>query len=787
MIGSRGDFMLSSKTRWIQKKTNEQLANQLSTELSISNIVANLLVSRDITTAKEAEQFLNIEQTGFHDPFLLSGMDKTIERIQQAIEKQEKILVFGDYDADGVSSTTVMIRALRAKGAQVNFYIPNRFREGYGPNINAFQWANNEGYSLIITVDTGISALNEARFAKELGIDLIITDHHEPGPELPVAFSIIHPKLPGSEYPCKELAGVGVALKVAHALLGECPLDYVGLAAIGTIADLVPLHDENRLITVKGIKALKITNNPGIRALLSVCNIDQNDVNEETIGFSIGPRINAAGRLGDADPAVHLFLTDEKEEAEHIATEINELNKERQKVVNEITLEAVELVENEYPLEKNPVLVIGKQGWNAGVIGIVASRLVEKYYRPTIVLSLDDEGLVAKGSARSIEGFDLFENLSTCRDILPHFGGHTMAAGMTVDVNKIEELRERLIQLANEQLTDEDFIPVAHVDIVCRLEEITIDSIEELSKLAPYGIGNPKPKVTIPAASLSQLKKIGQDQSHLKLMLEQEGTSVDAIAFGFGHVFDQISTLARVSILGELSINEWNNFRKPQVMVNDISIDEWQLFDWRGLKSVTKQLESISLPKRKIIVFNEATIENLLLHGFQEQILFVKESIEELTSKQEYLILADIPPSLSLLEKLIHTTKPARIYTIFHQTESHFFNTIPTRDHFKWFYGFLGQNKQFNFKTQGDLLAKQRGWSKETIQFMLKVFFELEFVTMNNGMITLTDQPKKRDLTDSETYMLKQNQIEIENMMIYSSYAQLKEWFDHVYRGLVTV
>ncbi|WP_246940731.1 single-stranded-DNA-specific exonuclease RecJ [Bacillus pinisoli] len=780
--------MLASRTRWIQKETNEQLAMQLSTDLSISLMVAKLLVSRGITTAKEAGQFLNIEQSAFHDPFLLTGMDRTVERIYQAIEKNEKILVFGDYDADGVSSTTVMMRALQAKGAQVDFYIPNRFREGYGPNKEAFQWAFNEGYSLIITVDTGISALSEAAFAKELGMDLVITDHHEPGPILPDAFSIIHPKLPGSEYPCKELAGVGVALKVAHALLGECPTEYVGIASIGTIADLVPLHDENRLIAIKGIKALRETTNPGLRALLSVCNVDQKEITEETIGFSIGPRINAAGRLGDADPAVHLFLTDDVEEAEQIASEIDQLNKERKKIVNEMTQEAIELVESDFPLEQNPVLIIGKKGWNAGVIGIVASRLVEKYYRPTIVLSLDDEGVKAKGSARSIEGFDLFENLSTCRDILPHFGGHTMAAGMTVEVPHIEELRERLIKLANETLTAEDFVPVSHVDVECKLEDISIPTIEELSKLAPYGVGNPKPKVTIPMTSISQIKKIGQDQSHLKLLLEHEGISLDAIAFGFGHIYDEISSIAKVSILGELSINEWNNFRKPQVMIQDISIKEWQLFDWRGLKNFTKQLEGIPSNRRKIIVFQETTIENLYLHDFQEHILMVKDE-EDLSklNKEEYLIVADLPSSLSLLEKLVQTTNPARIYTVFHQSESHFFNTIPTRDHFKWFYGFLGKNKEFNFQTQGERLAKHRGWSKDSIQFMLNVFFELEFVTINNGVISLTDQPKKRDLTDSHTYTQKQNQIEIENMMIYSSYSQLKGWFDHVYRGLVTV
>ncbi len=780
--------MLSAKTRWVHKVINEEIANQLASELSIPNMVANLLVTRGITTAKEAKKFINIENEMFHDPFLLDGMEKTINRIKKAIQQEEKILVFGDYDADGVSSTTVMIRALKQMGVHADFYIPNRFSEGYGPNVDAFKWAKDEGYHLIITVDTGISALNEASFAKELGIDLIITDHHEPGPELPDAYTIIHPKLPGGTYPFHHLAGAGVALKVAHALLGECPAEFIAMASIGTIADLVPLHDENRLIATLGIKALKASENPGLLALLKVCSIDQIELTEESIGYSIGPRINAAGRLGDADPAVHLFLTEDSGEAEVIAEEINLLNKERQRIVNEITQEAIELVETHYPLEENQVLVIGKSGWNAGVIGIIASRLVDKYYRPTIVLSIDEENGVAKGSARSIEGFDLFENLSTCRDILPHFGGHTMAAGMTVQLEHLDQLRSRLIQLAKEKLTEDDYIPVTFVDIECKIEDITIASIEQLTRLAPYGMGNSKPKVVISSTSLSQMKKIGQDQSHLKLMLEDSGITMDAIAFGFGHVFDEISPLSKISILGELSVNEWNNHRKPQVMVGDICINEWQLFDWRGNKGMIKQVESIPVKSRKIIVFNEDSLEQIKFTCEQETIYMIREQsdIRQIPFNNENLVLLDLPPSLSLLHDLVDYAKPDRIYTIFHQNETHFLNTIPTREHFKWFYGFLVKNKEFHYQSQAEKLAKHRGWSKETIQFMFKVFFELEFVTINNGVITLTNQPIKRDLTDSESYVKKQDQIEIEKVLVYSSYLQLKDWFDHIYKGLVT-
>ncbi|MBM6619709.1 single-stranded-DNA-specific exonuclease RecJ [Bacillus suaedaesalsae] len=779
--------MFSSKTRWMQKEVNEQVTEQLMNGLSVPKLIANLLITRGINTVEDAQTFLNIESQPFHSPFLLDGMEETVARIKLAINNNEKILVFGDYDADGVSSTTVMIGALRMLGATADFYIPNRFSEGYGPNSGAFQWAYDEGYRLIITVDTGISALNEANFAKQLGIDLIITDHHEPGPTLPAAFSIIHPKKLGGEYPFHELAGVGVALKVAQALLEEVPQDFLAFAAIGTIADLVPLHDENRLIARKGIKALQQTKNPGILALLKACNVNQSEVSEETIGFSIGPRINAVGRLGDADPAVDLFLTKDPDEAASIADEMNAINKERQMIVNEITQEAIDMIEAEFPLTDHSVLIIAKEDWNAGVVGIVASRLVEKYYRPTIVLSIDREKNIAKGSARSIEGFDLFENLSTCRDILPHFGGHTMAAGMTLSLEHVDELRKRLNLLANEKLTDEDFIPVTHVDIECRIEDVTIDTIKQLNLLSPYGVGNPKPKVAIHDNAISQMKKIGSDQSHLKILLEDAGTTLDGIAFGFGHVTDHISPLAKISVLGELSINEWNNHLKPQIMVNDIWVREWQLFDLRGNKSNSKQVALLK-DNDKIVTFHPESIQSLQLQSYTDKIfVYDEQSLEDLESTIESIFFADLPSTTQSIRTIIEKVKPKRVYCLFHPKETHFFATIPTREHFKWFYAFLTKNKELNLSIHGEKLAKSRGWSKETIDFMSKVFFELEFVTIKNGIITLSNQPTKRDLTESKTYSQKQDQIEIENELLYSSYSQLKNWFDHVYTGLVTV
>ncbi len=775
-------FLLQSKSRWIIQDCDRTLSQTLSKELNISPLVADLLVNRGIVTAETAINFLNKDAANFHDPFLLDSMDIAIARIEKAIENNEKILVYGDYDADGVSSTTVMVRALEQKGARVDFYIPNRFTEGYGPNEAAFRWAGNEGYSVIITVDTGISALHEAKIAKELGIDLIITDHHEVSPELPEAFAIIHPRKPGGHYPFGELAGVGVAFKVAHALLGELPKHLLEFAVIGTISDLVPLKDENRLIASLGLKAMQNTTNPGLRALLQIAGMEDKEITEETIGFAIGPRINAVGRLGSADPAVELLMTDSEEEAEMIAAEIDEINRDRQRLVNQITEEAIAEVENHFPTAENYVLVIAKEGWNPGVIGIVASRLVEKFYRPTIVLSIDMEKGVAKGSARSIEGFDLFENLSTCRDILPHFGGHAMAAGMTLKLEDVETLRNRLNHLASEILIEEDFSPLMNVDIRCSMDDVSVATIEEMLQLAPFGVGNPKPLVCIEEVSLQQIRKIGSQMNHLKVIFEKEGQVLDAVGFGYGYLADEISPLSTVKVVGELSINEWNGFRKPQLMLKDAAVEEWQLFDFRGKKEIKKQLQNTKLTQETMIAFREETIARLQLEDLKNQIVVVRDlnSIDRVNKSSKSLVILDLPHDSILLKRLLQLTMPERIYAVLDHEEEHFFSTLPTRDHFKWYYAFLLKQQPFNVNKYADALSKKKGWSKETIHFMTQVFFDLEFAKIENGLITLVENPAKRDFESSKTYNQKQELLKMQAELVYSSYQSLKEWFDRV-------
>lgn len=773
--------MLEPRTRWEIQKPSEEKAKWLSQELDIPLLIANLLAVRGIETIEEAQAFLKIDIDQFHDPFLMDGMKESVERIHKAVESQEKILIFGDYDADGVSSTTVMYYALKELGAEFDYYIPNRFTEGYGPNEPALRKAKEEGYSLVVTVDTGISAVHEAAVAKKIGLDFIITDHHEAPPVLPDAYSIINPKKPGCTYPFSGLAGVGVAFKVAHALHGKPPMHLLDYACIGTIADLVPLIDENRVIAKMGIEALSKTDKIGLQELLKAAGLYDKELSAEDVGFAIGPRVNAAGRLGSAMPVVELFTSSDREESAMLAQELDSVNKERQGIVNEITKEAIAMVEEQFPPEHNEVLVLAKEGWNPGVIGIVASRLVEKFYRPTIVLCLDPEKETAKGSARSIKGFDMFENLSESRDILPHFGGHPMAAGMTLSMHDVDELRNRLIKQAKTCLTPEDFLPVTSIDLTAALDEISLETVEMLSTLAPFGVGNPSPRILIEEVPIREMKKIGSQSNHLKLQVGNGEMSVlDCIGFQKGSLLDEMTPYSLLSLVGQIQLNEWNGYRKPQLLLEDLSVSHFQLFDYRGLKDAGKRLIGLPDSKTCYIAFDKSTLQELGMESLASQTIGEDELFLQPKDafQDKYIVFLDVPTSLSRFSEWLETIgEQARIYAVFHQSTEHFFTTLPNRDHFKWFYAFLAKRKTFNVRKDGAELAKWKGWSKETIDFMSKVFFELEFVTIDDGVITINSKPSKRELDSSETYQKKFEQADIENQLVYSSYHSLKSWF----------
>lgn len=762
--------MLRSKAKWnIHKNTSETLG------LSLSPLTERLLSQRGVTSDEEAKRFLSPDLNNLHDPFLLKGMKEATFRVKQAIENQEQILIFGDYDADGVSSTAVMVEALTQLGANVTYYIPNRFTEGYGPNETAFREAYESGITLIITVDTGIAANNEAKLAKELGIDLIITDHHEAQDVLPDTFATIHPKL-SPDYPFNDLAGVGVAFKFAHALLGDLPTSLLDFVVIGTIADLVPLVDENRILAYHGLKALTHTKRDGLKALKEVCGIE-GTVTEEDIGFSIGPRINAVGRLQAAYPAVELMLTDLPEEALELATMIQRLNEERQKIVSDIAKEAEKMIEQNN-FDQESVLILAKEGWNPGVLGIVASRLVNKYDKPAIVLSIDEDKGEAKGSARSIDAFDLFLNCMEVRDLFINFGGHSQAAGMTLTLQNISILRKALNKRANEQLTQDDFRQVLTIDSILDIKSLSIEVIEEINKLAPFGMSNPKPLFQLENHVPSDIRQIGSKLNHLKLLFKEESKELDAIGFGLGEHYSSLSPHAKMSVVGELSINEWNGRRKMQIMMKDIKVDEWQLFDYRGSNHLEKLLSGSSHKKSLAVFFDHQPAHD---HWISNQFDVLNMNNQtDLIERDSYenLYLFEMPNNLEQLKVLVQKVKPKCIFACYRTDDAQFLKTLPNREHFKWFYGMLLKRKQFDIYKDGYKLTKHKGWTKDTIEFITQVFFELEFVKINNGLVTPNPNPNKKDLTESKFYQTKQAKINVEEILYFSTYKELKLWFD---------
>ncbi|NOU96061.1 single-stranded-DNA-specific exonuclease RecJ [Paenibacillus sp. LMG 31456] len=799
--------MLHARARWNTNKADADQVEQFAKELEIEPLLAQLLIVRGITEKEQAAAFLYGGTDRIHDPFLLDDMEKAVIRIRQALKDGEKIRVYGDYDADGVSSTALMVHLLKQLEATFDYYIPHRVLEGYGLNKAALDVAHKQGIQLIITVDTGISAVDEIAYAAELGIDVIVTDHHEPPILLPNAYAVINPKKPSCNYPFKQLAGVGVALKLAQALLGYWPEQLLEYAAIGTVADLMPLLDENRIIVKLGVQRMQSTSNSGIRALLDVAGIKPKDVNATHIGFALAPRINASGRLKKADDAVRLLITDDELEAENLAFDLDQLNKERQRLVDEMTKQAMTMMEEKKAAGlENKVIVLAQEDWNVGVIGIVASKMVDKFYRPTIILGIDKESGMAKGSARSIAGFDLYQALNHCEDLMKHFGGHTAAAGMTLGREHLPELETRLNALADEWLTPDDLLPLLQADLTCSLEEIGLKTIQQLEQLGPFGMGNPTPKFVLSNIRCQELRTIGKEHQHIKVTLQQSkaesAVTLDAVGFNKGTMLPWISSTASLDVIGELSINEWNGVRKPQMMIQDLRIPHIQLFDWRGASKLEHKLGELAnrlsaaaqvranKHSPAILTFQKEAAELLKKFGETLPIWGMDTSVKggcvalnTLARQQSFesihdLILYDLPEDLPQLAGAVSMAQSVqRVYAIF-EGGGRNTGTLPSRDMFKTVYGAVQQQNAQRLPSTAFLqaLSKRSGLSPALIQFMLDVFMELGLIRHNDEGYTPAVNTGKKELTLSLLYQQRQNGIEAEQTLLYSSAQQLLQW-----------
>ena len=572
--------MIRSKYTW---KMNEKEPDDgffaLTKKENISPIAAKILYNRGINSAEKLENFLKADLSHLHDPYDLHDMDKTVKRIRQAIENYEQILIYGDYDADGMTSASIVKEALEMLGAEVQVYLPNRFTDGYGPNQSVYKYfIEQQDISLIITVDNGVAGHKAIAYAQEMGVDVIVTDHHSMPAQLPSAFAIVHPEHPQADYPFKHLAGCGVAFKLACALLESIPTEMLDLVAIGTIADMVSLTDENRIMVKVGLEILKNTERVGLQELMRISDVDVDSINEETVGFKLAPQLNALGRLDDPNPAIELLTGFDEEEAQAVATMINTKNEERKTIVQTIFDEAIGMVDR-----SKPVQVLAKEGWHPGVLGIVAGRILEQIGQPVIVLNIED-GL-AKGSARSVEALDIFKALDGHRDLFEAFGGHSGAAGMTLSVDKLDQLSQVLCQFVEDNQLDLSQKNSLVLDGQLDLSEFNLDLIKSLDKLAPFGMDNKKPVFLLKDVAVKQARTMGQNGAHLKLKLSQDSDNLDLVAFNQGQLAQDFQQAQDLELAVTLSVNKWNGQTTLQLMLEDARVEGVQLLDIRAKNS----------------------------------------------------------------------------------------------------------------------------------------------------------------------------------------------------------
>lgn len=531
---------------WKIKDVSDELSVQrLADSLNISPILARLLILRDIKTFNQAKQFFRPSIESINDPFLMDEMESATTRVITALTENQKICIYGDYDVDGTCATALLFMFLKELDANVEFYIPRRLEEGYGLSTAAIDIVKEKGTQLMIAVDCGITAISETDYANQLGIDVIICDHHQPKEEIPKAFAVLDPLKPGCNYPFKYLSGAGVAFKLAQGLcerIGKrgLPLKYLDLVALAGAADIVPLVDENRILVNEGLNQVNLNPRPGIEALIEMSRLQPGHLSSGQIVFTVAPRINAVGRLGDAERAVNLLIATNKKEAIKLAEVLETENYERRKIDVDTFEAAKEIVETEIDLDEDLAIVLHNGDWHPGVIGIVASRLVEKYYRPSVLLTTVDG--IAKGSARSINGFNIYEALQKCDDLLLHFGGHQAAAGLALEIDKVEEFRIRLNEVLKSSITSEDLSQEISIDSIIRFSEITPKFLRILDQFAPFGPGNLRPVFISESVHISNAPRI-VGNNHLVASFKQDGTDkvFDSIGFNMGDHYELIN------------------------------------------------------------------------------------------------------------------------------------------------------------------------------------------------------------------------------------------------------
>ncbi|AXQ78400.1 single-stranded-DNA-specific exonuclease RecJ [Streptococcus chenjunshii] len=718
--------MISAKYNWkiADQKPESDFLKLLQKE-KLTEEAGTILYRRGIDTAEKLHAFLQADLSDLHDPYLLYDMEKSVSRIRQAIENGERILIYGDYDADGMTAASVMKEALEMLGAEARVYLPNRFTDGYGPNKSVYKYfAEQEDISLIITVDNGVAGHEALAYAHKQGLDVIVTDHHSIPDELPEAYAIVHPQHPESTYPFKDLAGCGVAFKLACALLESVPAELLDLVAIGTIADMVSLTDENRIMVKLGLQVLKTGERFGLQELLRLSQADADQLNEETVAFKLAPQLNALGRLADPNPAVDLLTGFDEEEAQELALMIYDKNEERKQIVETIFQEAMTLVDT-----SQPVQILAKSGWHPGVLGIVAGRILEELNQPVIVLNIEDG--IAKGSARSVAALDIFQALTNRRDLFIAFGGHSGAAGMTLAAEKLPDLSQALSDYIAAEAINLSQKRVLQMDANLDLSSLSLDTVASLTRLAPFGMDNKKPVFHLTDFIVKQARTMGQQGKHLKLKIAQGEAVFDLVAFNRGSQLQEFQQAQNLELAVTLSVNRWNGQTALQLMLEDARVEGVQLLDIRSNKS--------SLPADVPVLTADSQSKEVVL-------LNVPENPEDL--------------------KALFAGKVFDVIYFKNRIEHQYYLTgYGTREQFAKLYRTIYQFPEFDVRYKLKELASYLKIPDILLVKMIQIFDELDFVRIADGVMTVNKKAEKREIADSRIYQDLKQLVKFQELM----------------------
>lgn len=768
--------MTDSKYEWIYSKDEDNTrVQELATELDLSPIVIRILLQKGIDSVEAINDFLSPNGSHIHDPFELHDMDKAIDRIQNALMNDEKIVIYGDYDADGITSTAVMYETLEQIGANVTYFVPDRFKDGYGPNLDEYKKLVADGMQLLITVDNGITGVDEIQYLKDQGIDTIVTDHHEIPANLPSAYAIVHPSYPNSNYPFKKLAGVGVAFKVACALLEEIPEDLLDLVAIGTMADLVDLSDENRDLVTIGLKVMQNTDRLGLFALYQVANIDVEQLNADTIGFMLAPRLNSLGRMKSASLGVELLTTTDEERAKELAEYTQKLNQQRQKLVAEITDNAVQIVQND---SEHLVNIVAGKNWYEGVLGIVASRLVEQTGKPTLVLTQSEDHLY-KGSGRSPENFNLFEAFDNHRKLFKAFGGHAQACGLTIKEDNLSSLQV----IADQEARNQKFDPTQkkQLKIAEKIDshDLSLELVDEIEKLAPFGMGNKRPLFEVENIEQPIFKKMGAQGQHYRIDFMVEKEKVSAVKFNDElEDLDALQNLSDLKIAGDLTINEWQGKKSVQLKIQDLKFSQNEIESEFKLKRIQKL-------QRKM--FNEDVLYGFFDEQLRKQVISnLNHPIKSVLLPSQNQIMAnkmvivDYPATLDLLKQCLNRLQVNEVLWCCYVRNDISNKKLPQRQDFGKLYRFILAHQVLNVHTDLVKIAEHLNFDQEQLLFMLRVFSEVGFVKIKRGLLEGVKATKRVDLTQTLMYQKRIQLQEIQRKFLNAESEEFSFWLKNL-------